>query len=95
MSSNDTKPIKFIYQTDEYVLNVGQSIPVERLLDQVKTHFDIQSDNSLDFIDIDTNMGLAPGSTRDFWDNITEKMPVYRIKVKKSKEFYILRKKRR
>jgi hypothetical protein len=38
---------------------------------------------------MDTNVGLVPGSTSDFWVNI-KKIPVYRINIRKSKTFYII-----
>ncbi len=56
MNSNDSKPITFIYEKDEYLINVDQSIPLERLLDQIKIDFDIQSENNLDLFDPDTNI---------------------------------------
>ncbi len=43
----------------------------------------------LSFIDLgmDTNIGLVPGSTSDFWVN-KKNIPVYRINI--SKKFYII-----
>jgi len=55
MDSNNIKILKFIYQTNEYLIDVAQSASLENLLEQVKIHFNIQSDTNLALINMDTN----------------------------------------
>ncbi|CAF1077790.1 unnamed protein product [Adineta steineri] len=80
-----TKRLKFIYENKEFTTDVGRSISIERFVEQLKVHFDIEPDISLNFINIRTNIGLAPGSISDFWvgDN---QIPIYKIEIRKSDE---------
>jgi hypothetical protein len=86
MSSNNLKLIKFVYQTNEHFFNVRESTPVEQLLDQVKIHFDIEADSSLELIDINTNITVVPALTADLFVTTTTEIPKYRINIRKSRK---------
>ena len=89
MAVNEIQPIVFVYESNEYKINAHPSISIERFLDQIKVHFHIPRDESMDFINIDTNVGIAPYRTSDFWYNIETDTPRYRIQTSESKKILI------
>ena len=79
------KEITFVFNNDPYTISVSQTIALEKLTDQIKVHFDIKPDGTLDFIEIKTQKGLCPVMVNDFWAISTDEVPVYRIHVRESK----------
>ncbi|CAF3600646.1 unnamed protein product, partial [Rotaria socialis] len=79
MNPDAVKKIKFIYENNENVFDVGQSVALEVLINTVKRRFHIPDRFCIYFINIRTNESLIPGKVVHFWHDASNQMPIYKI----------------
>lgn len=89
MNSNNFKDIKFIYESNEFTVNVNTLAPLEDMNANLRTYCNLESDVPIVFINADTQAVFIPVSIMDFWFN-TEGVPRYRIKINECKNFYTI-----
>lgn len=90
MNPDYSKLITFLYENDQCCMQVRQQTQLEKLIDHIKSYFEIDSNQTLNFIDIKREVVVVPSLAIDFWMCSSDDVPVYRIKISNSQicEFF-------